>query len=300
MSATVYDTFRFLTLDVFDRYGDPRIAHYPLMRTPWPIVGMTCVYIWFVKFVGPAIMRDRKPYELRTVIRIYNLAMAVWNAFGFFTACQLVNYGLETFGCLPVDPNQRDPKTLSQLYYGWMFLTSRLIEFADTVFFVLRKKDRQISAFHVFHHSSVPTVVWSFMKFAPGGNAGIFPFINTFIHTIMYTYYLLATYPELQPYLGWKKYLTQLQIVQFFIIIACCLQPTLIPGCKTPRALSYIMVAFSLVFIYLFVDFYLKNYQQQQKKRLHTQQQQQQHQKELQQIEQQKLQQQHQHKQKLI
>lgn len=256
----VYQQAHYLTVGVFEKYGDPRVNNYHLMRTPWPTIAATLIYYWFVRIAGPRMMRNRKPYEILPLIRIYNLMMAAWNGFGFLTACHLVGYGSELIGCRPVDPFQRDEKTLNQIYYGWMFYTSRLVEFADTIFFTLRKKDSQVTSFHVFHHSSVPTATWFFLKFAPGGNSGIFPFINTIIHTIMYSYYFLATFPSMRPYLGWKKYLTQMQIVQFFIIIACCMQPMFIPGCKFPRALLMIMVGFSFVFIFLFVDFYLKSY----------------------------------------
>lgn len=250
----------YYTVGVFEKHGDPRVANFALMRTPWPTILITMLYYWFVRSVGPKMMQDRKPYEILPIIRVYNFAMAAWNCFGFYVGCQLVNYGLDTIGCRPVDPNQRDEKTLNQIYYGHMFFVSRLVEFADTIFFVLRKKNNQVSSFHVFHHSTVPTACWFFIKFAPGGNSGIFPIINTLIHTIMYSYYLLATYPAMRPYLGWKKYLTQMQIVQFIIIIGCCSQPLFIPGCKFPRALLLIMLAFSFIFIYLFLDFYLKSY----------------------------------------
>lgn len=260
LAQGLYEQAHWYTVGVFEKYGDPRVNNYHLMQTPWPTIGATILYYWFVRHAGPRLMRNRKPYQILPLVRVYNLMMAAWNGYGFYTGCHLVNYGLDTIGCRPVDPYQRDEKTLNQIYYGWMFFTSRLVEFADTVFFVLRKKDTQVTSFHVFHHSSVPTCTWVFLKFLPGGNSGIFPFINSGIHTIMYTYYFLATFPSMRPYLGWKKYLTQLQIGQFLVIIACCLQPLFIPGCKFPRAFLLFMVGFSFVFIYLFVDFYLKCY----------------------------------------
>lgn len=40
--------------------------------------------------------------------------------------------------------------------------------------------------------------------------------INSFVHIIMYTYYLLAAIgPHLHKYLWWKKYITDLQMVSF-------------------------------------------------------------------------------------
>ena len=41
--------------------------------------------------------------------------------------------------------------------------------------------------------------------------------LNCFVHTIMYTYYLLSALgPALRPFLWWKKYLTMLQLVRIF------------------------------------------------------------------------------------
>lgn len=254
------DTLRYYSSDFFDQYGDPRVSGYPLMKTPWLVVTCCIAYLWFVKIIGPSIMRDRKAYELFSFIRVYNLLMVLWNGFGFYMACKLLNYGLDTFGCKPIDTTAKDETSMRIILYGYIFLLSRLVEFTDTICFVLRKKNRQISGFHVFHHFSVPIAVWFYVKFAPGGNSAIFPFLNSFIHTVMYSYYFLATYKSARPYLGWKKYLTQFQIVQFIIMILHSTQPLFIPGCKFPRTFLYINIFFSIVFIYLFTKFYIENY----------------------------------------
>lgn len=49
------------------------------------------------------------------------------------------------------------------------------------------------------------------VKFTAGGHSSFFGFVNTFVHIIMYTYYMLAAMgPHMQKYLWWKKYLTVL------------------------------------------------------------------------------------------
>jgi len=51
-------------------------------------------------------------------------------------------------------------------------------------------------------------------KRVSGGHSTFFGFLNTFVHIIMYSYYLLAALgPSVQKYLWWKKYLTALQMV---------------------------------------------------------------------------------------
>lgn len=256
------DSIKFYTsTEFFDKFGDPRVQ-LPLMRTPWPVVSMCVMYLTFVKFVGPRLMENRKPFELKSFIRAYNLLMVGWNALGIWFWCKYLNWGLDAWGCRPIDPRDRSENAMMLINVGYVFLLSRIVEFVDTICFVLRKKQRQISGFHVFHHFSVPIAVWLFVKFVPGGNSAIFPILNTIIHTIMYAYYFLATYESARPYLGWKKYLTQMQIVQFCIMIVHSTQPLFLADCKFPQTFLYINIFFSFVFIYLFADFYIKNYGQ--------------------------------------
>lgn len=37
--------------------------------------------------------------------------------------------------------------------------------------------------------------------------------LNSFIHVLMYSYYGLSSVPSMRPYLWWKKYITQGQLV---------------------------------------------------------------------------------------
>lgn len=39
--------------------------------------------------------------------------------------------------------------------------------------------------------------------------------LNSFVHIVMYSYYGLSSIPALRPYLWWKKYITQMQLVGF-------------------------------------------------------------------------------------
>ena len=56
--------------------------------------------------------------------------------------------------------------------------------------------------------------VWWGVKFAPGGHSSFFGFLNTFVHIVLYLYYLLtAMGPRIQTKLYWKKYLIVLQMV---------------------------------------------------------------------------------------
>lgn len=48
-----------------------------------------------------------------------------------------------------------------------------------------------------------------------GGHGTLLGLINSFIHIIMYSYYLLSSLgPQYQKYLWWKKHLTAMQMVR--------------------------------------------------------------------------------------
>lgn len=58
---------------------------------------------------------------------------------------------------------------LSQMFnLCYVYYLSKLSEFVDTVFFVLRKKKSQISWLHVYHHSLTPIEAWILTKFLAG------------------------------------------------------------------------------------------------------------------------------------
>jgi hypothetical protein len=50
----------------------------------------------------------------------------------------------------------------------WWFLMLRLGELIETVFFVLRKKQSQVSALHIYHHISTATLLWLYFKYNAG------------------------------------------------------------------------------------------------------------------------------------
>lgn len=131
----------------------------------------------------------------------------------------------------------------------------------DTIFFVLRKKNQHVSTLHVIHHGVMPMSVWFGVKFTPGGHSTFFGLLNTFVHIVMYTYYLLAAMgPKYQKFLWWKKYLTSFQMVQFIAIMVHAFQLLFIE-CNYPRAFVWFIGMHAVMFFFLFNEFYKQAYQ---------------------------------------
>lgn len=75
--------------------------------------------------------------------------------------------GQYSFRCQPVDYS-RSPTAMRMARGCWWYYFSKFTEFADTIFFVLRKKNEHISTLHVIHHGIMPMSVWFGVKFTPG------------------------------------------------------------------------------------------------------------------------------------
>lgn len=92
------------------------------------------------------------------------------------------------------------PKTMSRLHMLWWVWMTRFLDLFDTIFFVLRKKYTQISFLHLYHHTAVPILGWMCFKVNPIAPVILyFLLFNTFVHTVMYSYYALASFgPRIQ------------------------------------------------------------------------------------------------------
>lgn len=258
------DQLMYLADGFWREIGDQRVhSNYPLMSGgPIPIILIVSAYVYFVRNLGPRFMKSREPYDILWTIRFYNIAMTLINCYTFCRVAVLTKFGLNYFGCKQVGTKSREDNEL--VFIAFLYFATKIVELLDTIFFVLRKKYNQASNLHVFHHGFIAVCVWIYFKIAPGGSSVLFPFLNVGVHTIMYGYYFLATFKSMQPYLWWKRHLTEAQIVQFILsMVHFSFQG--LSSCEYPAALAIIGFTFNFVFFVLFCDFYYHAYLKQNK-----------------------------------
>ncbi|XP_054274430.1 elongation of very long chain fatty acids protein 7-like [Macrosteles quadrilineatus] len=251
----VVDTYT----DIMENKSDPRVKDWPLMSGPLPTVLICLSYAFIVKVLGPKLMDKRKPFQLRKTLIVYNLLQVILSAWLFYESIMAGWFTTYSFRCQPVDYSN-SPKALRTAAGCWWYFFSKFTEFFDTFFFVLRKKNEQVSRLHVIHHGVMPLSTWFGVKFSPGGHSTFFGMLNTFVHIVMYSYYLLAAFgPQMQKYLWWKKYLTALQMVQFVLVMVHAFQLLFI-DCNYPKAFAWWIGLHAIMFYFLFADFYKQAY----------------------------------------
>ncbi|GLV42889.1 uncharacterized protein CBL_09969 [Carabus blaptoides fortunei] len=196
---------------------DARISKWFLTNSYIYMIIAVLLYFLALKF-GKQFMKNREPYQLKNVLLLYNSFQALFSLFIFLSvaiSAYQLNYKL-----ICQDKNFDIGAPGQRMVEGfWYFLLSKYIDMLDTLFFILRKKDNQLSFLHCYHHSITLITTYTLCVFYPGGHLFFGILANSFVHVIMYSYYFLAALgPAIQKYLWWKRYLTQLQLVRIYHI----------------------------------------------------------------------------------
>ncbi|KAL1490972.1 hypothetical protein ABEB36_011639 [Hypothenemus hampei] len=236
---------------------DPRVSHFPLMDSPFPVI--IIIFFWF-KFIlqwGPNYMKTRPPMELKQLMIVYNIIQIVVNTYLFFYIIKARN--VIDWSCASVD--------YSGSYWGmtfvkmtYLYFLLKIFDLLDTVFFVLRKKDNHVSFLHTYHHFGMVCVSWIGTKFVAGGHSYFLGLANAPVHVILYLYYLLTSYDSKFGKILWlKKFITQAQLIQFAFMIYKYGQ-LFVNDCDYPKVVSFFLVPQNIFMIVLFGDFYVKTY----------------------------------------
>ncbi|KAF7279817.1 hypothetical protein GWI33_006700 [Rhynchophorus ferrugineus] len=223
---------------VINDLADPRTDDYFLMSSPIPVIIIVGLWLKFIFHWGPAYMKDRPPYDLKYIMIFYNVFQIFAN--GFITYLAWTARKEVDWECTPVD--------YSSSYWGQLFLWSshkyfmlKIADLLDTIFFVLRKKDRHISFLHTYHHFGMVLITWIGARYVGGGHS-----------------YFIA-YNSKYGKLEWlKKLITQAQLVQFIFILYMFVKLFFTKGCEYPKIVPFFIVPQNLFMIILFGDFYVR------------------------------------------
>lgn len=93
----------------------------------------------------------------------------------------------------PLAQVDNSPRAWQLSFLIYIHYNNKFIELLDTMFMILRKKNKQISFLHVYHHC---LLLWSWFlvcRFGCGGDAYFGAVVNSGVHVLMYSYYLVRT-----------------------------------------------------------------------------------------------------------
>jgi elongation of very long chain fatty acids protein 4 len=215
----------------------------------------TVLYLSMCYF-GPKIMARREAFEPKGFMLVYNAYQTVFNIItvALFIA-ELNRLGVKAWGGRL---SWTDPNSFYICLAIWLHYNNKYLELLDTVFMVLRKKNKQLSFLHIYHHCLL-IWAWWMVCFMIKNNDCVDAYfgacMNAGIHVIMYSYYLMAALKIRCP---WKQYITMAQMLQFAIVFAHSCFVIFDGHC--PKILPWSQMFVMTNMLVLFGQFYVKTY----------------------------------------
>ncbi|XP_070442336.1 very long chain fatty acid elongase 5 isoform X5 [Equus przewalskii] len=149
---------------------DTRVKGWFLLDNYIPTFICTAIYL-LVVWLGPKYMRTRQPFSCRGILVVYNLGLTLLSLFMFYELVTGVWENNYNFFCQGTrSAGEADMKIVEVL---WWYYFSKLIEFMDTFFFILRKNNHQITVLHVYHHATMLNIWWFVMNWVPCGHSSV-------------------------------------------------------------------------------------------------------------------------------
>lgn len=243
---------------------DSRTKDMWFIKSPYQVPMILILYLVLVYLVTPWYMKNRKAYNLKTFTRFYNLFQIIANGLITYISILLFKSGDLSIYCFHGEESfAPGPYKIALLM--WYIMLLKIVDLVETIVFILRKKDKQVSFLHVYHHTTVVFLVWLYSRYTPRGMTIVPLILNSFVHTLMYSYYLASTIKSLNGVTKRvKRAMTIVQLVQFiFMFVHSCIG--LLPSCGLPIGLMMLGQFEILSNFFLFLYFYNKTYKAKQK-----------------------------------
>jgi len=193
--------------------------------------------------------------NLKNISIIHNLGLVI---FSFYTFITLKNMLLLKYNTInPLIFLQDKTLDYSSEYIFWYFTYSKIWEFFDT--YLLQLRGIEPLFLQKFHHFGA-VWVWYYSVYTQANSVILATLFNSFVHTIMYLYYLMTLF-------GYKlnsiKFIiTTIQIIQLIVgnIITILYY---LPGLEysNPKFITNILfIIYVVILIVLFVNFFILTY----------------------------------------
>jgi len=152
-------------------------------------VYFSAVYVVLV-FGGIVLMEKRQPFKLNRLLTAWNVGLAAMSMWAFSRCLPEflhILFGTNGFHNSICEWKDHNPATA---FWSFVLLLSKVIELGDTAFIVLRKQN--LVFLHWYHHVTTLMSWWvMYQWYEP--NQLWYIVMNSFVHSLMYTYFALRS-----------------------------------------------------------------------------------------------------------
>jgi len=221
-------------------------------------ITMSVLYVIAI-YLGKKLMESRKPYTLDFPLFLWNLGLAIFSILG------VVRMTPEMFWSVNSNSFMYSICTASFAqgvtgFWTEKFAMSKIWEFGDTAFIVLRK--RPLIFLHWYHHITVLVYTWHAYKDHTASGRW-FIWMNYAVHAFMYSYYAIRALKIRVPKSA-AMIVTLLQLLQMVMGVYIGIRIYGIKSAGTPcqQTWNNLYFSFSIYFSYflLFCNFFYHAY----------------------------------------
>jgi len=218
------------------------------------VVYAICAYIVGVLLLTLAMSKSKRTVNVKFFQQIYNPVQVVlcsWMAVESLRLSYFNGYGFVN--------NKFDVHKVDVARVFWVFFSSKILDFFDTLFIILGRKWQQLTFLHLYHHASIFYICWIGVNIGYDGDCYMTIFMNSCVHVVMYFYYLLTS---VGVYVWWKQLLTYGQMLQFVVMITQSLITLQSDGSDLvfPRGVTMMYMLYIISMLVLFCRFALRTY----------------------------------------
>ncbi|XP_023210585.1 elongation of very long chain fatty acids protein 6-like [Centruroides sculpturatus] len=214
-----------------------------------------CTIYWLKNY-----MKTRPAFNLKPQLAVWNLILAIFSIGASLrllpTQLHALGYGYATSVC----NNSLFLNSQATIFWGSLYVSSKVLELGDTVFLILRKK--KLIFLHWYHHAVTMTMVF-YLADRATAIAHWFTIMNVIVHSFMYTYYFLMTLEFKLPRIL-AICLTSCQVLQMIIGMVVCFSSFLLymigVKCDFPVFMANVCLFLYAVYFYLFTRLFYDLY----------------------------------------
>lgn len=232
--------------DFWNDIADPDMNRKPFMSGgPWGWIALVFFLIYWIRIQGPNSMKEKKGKDLRAVMLIFNGFTFGSYVTGLLVGLWYADWGLASFNCSALDPNDRSIDMYIRKSTGYVFLFGKVWDFIRPIFAMYRKRDAHITNMYLFHCFCSVFFVFLGLKLYPGGIFTFLPYMDGLYQIFAYGYLIKAS-STFKPSYSYRVFLYRTRIFSGFLILLHGLYFLTVPNCG-PTFLKLFQVVYAAV-----------------------------------------------------
>lgn len=236
-------------MDTSSFTGHPLSESLPLVSGfPWKLIALFFSCNLFTSILGPWLMVNRQPLDLKPFLLIYNGLVFGANVVGVFLDLWVTDWARVSFDCSPIDQQLTDLKPFFTVYLAYIFLWLHIGEMLPRVVTILMKKTLKWDKLDMVDEFIFVFTIFYGLKYFPGKSSSFLTLVTLIFGIVDYSMRVCASAgPPIVNVNHWRSLFTILKSLQSIAILIHGLIMLTNPSCSNIANLSLLEITSSFL-----------------------------------------------------